>query len=68
MIQGRQRAAARMRSMERGDAYDRNREAVRLHGDMSPGNLSHNGRLSAVIDFGMVGVGGPAYAIETDSC
>ncbi len=32
-----------------------------LHGDLSPGNvLVTNGRLSAVIDFGMMGTGDPA--------
>ncbi|MFI0975689.1 aminoglycoside phosphotransferase family protein [Streptomyces sp. NPDC021093] len=31
-----------------------------VHGDLSPGNvLLHDGRLSAVIDFGTVGVGSP---------
>ncbi|KMO94156.1 aminoglycoside phosphotransferase family protein [Streptomyces roseus] len=34
---------------------------VWLHGDLLPGNvLGHRGRLSAVIDFGCVGVGDPA--------
>ena len=34
---------------------------VWLHGDVSPGNLLiHEGRLSAIIDFGMLGVGDPA--------
>ncbi|MFK0050157.1 aminoglycoside phosphotransferase family protein [Streptomyces sp. NPDC090741] len=34
---------------------------VWLHGDLLPGNLlGHQGRLSAVIDFGGVGVGDPA--------
>ncbi|MFF4104118.1 aminoglycoside phosphotransferase family protein [Streptomyces sp. NPDC001903] len=34
---------------------------VWLHGDLLPGNLlGHRGRLSAVIDFGVVGVGDPA--------
>jgi aminoglycoside phosphotransferase (APT) family kinase protein len=34
---------------------------VWLHGDVSAGNLLiHEGRLSAIIDFGMVGVGDPA--------
>lgn len=37
------------------------REPVWIHGDMAPGNLLlTGGRLSAVIDFGMVGVGDPA--------
>lgn len=35
--------------------------AVWLHGDVSAGNLLvENGRLSAVIDFGIMGVGDPA--------
>lgn len=34
---------------------------VWVHGDISPGNLLvHNGRLSAVIDFGQLSVGDPA--------
>lgn len=34
---------------------------VWVHGDLSPGNLLiQNGKLSAVIDFGMVGIGDPA--------
>ncbi|MBW5481899.1 aminoglycoside phosphotransferase family protein [Streptomyces bambusae] len=34
---------------------------VWLHGDLLPGNLlGHQGRLTAVIDFGLVGVGDPA--------
>ncbi|MEU8708342.1 aminoglycoside phosphotransferase family protein [Streptomyces sp. NPDC048565] len=34
---------------------------VWLHGDLLPGNLlGHRGRLTAVIDFGLVGVGDPA--------
>ena len=34
---------------------------VWLHGDLMPGNLlSHHGRLTGVIDFGIVGVGDPA--------
>ena len=38
-----------------------NRPPVWLHGDMSAGNLLiQEGRLSAVIDFGMMGVGDPA--------
>jgi aminoglycoside phosphotransferase (APT) family kinase protein len=38
-----------------------NREPVWFHGDLLPGNvLFNNGRLSAVIDFGGVGVGDPA--------
>ena len=38
-----------------------NRPPVWLHGDLSVGNLLiHEGRLSAIIDFGMVGVGDPA--------
>jgi aminoglycoside phosphotransferase (APT) family kinase protein len=37
------------------------RPAVWVHGDLSPGNLlTMDGRLSAVIDFGCVGVGDPA--------
>lgn len=36
-------------------------EAVWVHGDLSPGNLlMEEGRLSAVIDFGNLGVGDPA--------
>jgi len=32
-----------------------------LHGDLQPGNLlCHGGNLSAVIDFGLLGVGDPA--------
>ena len=35
--------------------------AVWVHGDLSPGNLlMQNGRLSAVIDFGNLGIGDPA--------
>ena len=38
-----------------------NRAPVWVHGDISPGNLLlRNGRLSGVIDFGMVAVGDPA--------
>lgn len=34
---------------------------VWIHGDLGPGNLlAHNGRLTAVIDFGCLGVGDPA--------
>ena len=37
------------------------RSPVWIHGDVSAGNLlTHAGRLSAVIDFGMLGVGDPA--------
>jgi aminoglycoside phosphotransferase (APT) family kinase protein len=37
------------------------RAPVWIHGDVSPGNLLvRSGRLSAVIDFGMLGVGDPA--------
>lgn len=37
------------------------RAPVWIHGDISPGNLLvRDGRLSAVIDFGMLGVGDPA--------
>ncbi|WP_409276247.1 aminoglycoside phosphotransferase family protein [Neobacillus sp. SCS-31] len=37
------------------------REAVWLHGDIAPGNiLVQNGKLSAVIDFGILGVGDPS--------
>ncbi|HZE37567.1 MAG TPA: aminoglycoside phosphotransferase family protein [Stackebrandtia sp.] len=40
-------------------AWDR--EPVWLHGDLMPGNLLlRDGRLSAVIDFGVAGVGDPA--------
>ena len=36
-------------------------QPVWLHGDVSPGNLLiHEGRLRAIIDFGMLGVGDPA--------
>ncbi len=42
-----------------GTAWDHS--PVWVHGDMSPGNLlSQDGRLNAVIDFGMLGVGDPA--------
>ena len=35
--------------------------AVWFHGDVAPGNLlAEDGRLSAVIDFGLAGVGGPS--------
>lgn len=35
--------------------------AVWFHGDIAPGNLlGRDGRLSAVIDFGLAGVGDPA--------
>lgn len=38
-----------------------NREPVWVHGDVAPGNLLVNkGRLSAVIDFGCLGIGDPA--------
>ncbi|MER7958775.1 aminoglycoside phosphotransferase family protein [Streptomyces sp. NPDC096030] len=37
------------------------RDPVWIHGDLLPGNLlTHEGRLSAVIDFGAVGTGDPA--------
>ncbi|WP_053368801.1 aminoglycoside phosphotransferase family protein [Bacillus sp. FJAT-27245] len=37
------------------------REPVWLHGDIAPGNiLVQNGKLSAVIDFGILGVGDPS--------
>lgn len=37
---------------------------VWIHGDLSPGNLlMQNGRLSAVIDFGILGIGDPACDI-----
>ena len=40
-------------------AYDG--PGVWIHGDLMPGNLlANNGRLSAVIDFGCLGVGDPA--------
>ncbi len=40
---------------------DWNRAPVWFHGDLLPGNLLFNqGRLSAVIDFGGLGVGDPA--------
>lgn len=40
-------------------AYDG--PGVWIHGDLMPGNLlAHDGRLSAVIDFGCLGVGDPA--------
>ena len=42
-----------------GTTFDRS--PVWIHGDVSPGNLLvREGRLSAVIDFGMLGVGDPA--------
>lgn len=38
-----------------------NKEPVWIHGDFAPGNiLMHNGKVSAVIDFGGMGVGDPA--------
>lgn len=41
------------------------RPAVWLHGDISVGNLLiHNGKLSAVIDFGTCGVGDPACDVS----
>ncbi|MGH8875914.1 MAG: aminoglycoside phosphotransferase family protein [Stackebrandtia sp.] len=44
-------------------AWDR--PGVWLHGDLAPGNLlSRDGRLSAVIDFGTVGVGDPACDVN----
>jgi aminoglycoside phosphotransferase (APT) family kinase protein len=37
------------------------RKPVWIHGDISPGNLlTRDGRLSAVIDFGLIGIGDPA--------
>ena len=37
------------------------RDDVWIHGDLQPGNLlSRNGKLTAVIDFGLLGVGDPA--------
>lgn len=43
------------------DAPEWDREPVWLHGDLLPGNLlCRQGRLSAVIDFGSLGVGDPA--------
>jgi aminoglycoside phosphotransferase (APT) family kinase protein len=39
---------------------------VWLHGDLQAGNLlAMNGRLSAVIDFGCLAVGDPAYDVMT---
>ncbi len=46
-------------SAVRAPAWDR--PPVWIHGDLSPGNLlAQDGRLSAVIDFGCLGVGDPA--------
>jgi aminoglycoside phosphotransferase (APT) family kinase protein len=40
------------------------REPVWLHGDLDSRNvLAENGRLSAVVDFGCLGVGDPAYDV-----
>jgi aminoglycoside phosphotransferase (APT) family kinase protein len=42
-------------------APERQRSPVWIHGDLSPGNLLvEQGRLSAVIDFGCLGIGDPA--------
>lgn len=41
------------------------RPPVWIHGDLQPGNLLiHQGRLSAVIDFGCLGVGDPACDLQ----
>jgi aminoglycoside phosphotransferase (APT) family kinase protein len=55
-------AAAVLRSWEESlEAPLRHDEEVWLHGDLLPGNLLvTDGRLSAVIDFGCLGVGDPA--------
>jgi aminoglycoside phosphotransferase (APT) family kinase protein len=43
------------------DAPGWDREPLWLHGDLAPANLlTHDGRLSAVIDFGTLAVGDPA--------
>jgi aminoglycoside phosphotransferase (APT) family kinase protein len=48
----------------RAPAWDR--PPVWLHGDLQSGNLlAANGRLSAVIDFGCLAVGDPAYDVMT---
>lgn len=37
-----------------------------VHGDVQPGNvLYHQGRLTAVIDFGLLGIGDPAVDLAT---
>ncbi|MEV4735351.1 MULTISPECIES: aminoglycoside phosphotransferase family protein [unclassified Microbacterium] len=47
---------------ERGLAAAPARERVWIHGDLHPGNLLvHEGRLAALIDFGDVTAGDPAY-------
>ncbi len=52
-------AATEVWDMALNTTWDR--PPVWLHGDVSAGNLLvHKGRLSAIIDFGMVGVGDPA--------
>jgi len=54
-------AAAATQAWERALNARWHGSPVWLHGDVSPGNLLvEQGRLSAVIDFGMLGVGDPA--------
>ncbi len=53
------KAATEVWDMGLNTTWDR--PPVWLHGDVNAGNLLiHEGRLSAIIDFGMVGVGDPA--------
>ncbi|MFD5327981.1 aminoglycoside phosphotransferase family protein [Streptomyces sp. NPDC127092] len=54
-----ERAAAAWEAVLRLPAYEG--EPVWVHGDLLPGNLlTRDGRLSAVIDFGGLGIGDPA--------
>lgn len=60
-LQGRVDTAAAMQVWEVALATPWQKPPVWIHGDVSPGNLLvRRGRLDAVIDFGMLGVGDPA--------
>ena len=60
-LKGRLNVAAAIEVWDAAIATTWQRAPVWIHGDISPGNLLvQDGRLSAVIDFGMLGVGDPA--------
>jgi len=61
LLEGKVNTKAATEVWERALKTTWNRPPVWLHGDVSAGNLLvKGGRLSAVIDFGMLGVGDPA--------